>query len=251
MAHETASAPAAHETLLAGASVAALTNALFRRGLRNQYLPGIGPVAAGLPNMVGPAFTLRFIPAREDIDTLAAFAAADNLQRRAFEECPAGAVLVIDAGSERRAACAGDLLVSRLQVRGCAGVVTDGGFRDVAGIRALGFPAYQAQAVAGASPIALHPADLERPIRCAGVAIYPGDILVGDSEGVIAIPPHMAEEVAREASEAAAYQRFAEGEIARGASLFDIFPPTPAALEAFATRAQMAGPAASPADRDG
>lgn len=212
--------------LLGKVGVATIANCLLKRGLRNTFMHGVTPLSRQLPNLVGEAFTMRFIPAREDIDTMANYASPDHIQRRAIEECPAGAVLVIDARGDARAASAGDLLIGRLKARGCAGIVTDGGYRDLAGILKVGLPAYQAQTASPASPIIHHPADLNLPIGCAGVAVYPRDIIVGDGEGVVAIPAHMAEEVAREAFEATQYEEFAEAEIAAGRSIFGLFPAT-------------------------
>lgn len=212
--------------MLRGVNVAALTNCLLSRGLRNIFLHGISPVAATAENMVGEAFTMRFIPAREDIDNMAAYARPDHVQRRAIEECPAGSVLVIDSRGDARAASAGDLLVARLKARGAAGIVTDGGFRDVAGVANTGLPAYQKQTASPASPIIHHAADLNLPIGCAGVAVYPGDIVVGDREGVVVFPAKFAEEVAREAYEATLYEEFADAEIRRGRSIFGLFPAT-------------------------
>ena len=179
-------------------NVATLTNCLLARGLRNIFLHGIAPVGPIAGNMVGEAFTMRFIPAREDVDTMAAYASSEHVQRRAVEECPAGAVLVIDARGDARAASAGDLLIARLKARGAAGIVTDGGYRDIPGVLRTGFPAYQKQTASPASPIVHHAADLNLPIGCAGVAVYPGDIVVGDSEGVVVFPAKYAEEVAAE-----------------------------------------------------
>jgi regulator of RNase E activity RraA len=213
--------------MLARAGTAAIANALLRRGLRNVCLAGLSPLSAEQAPMVGPAFTLRFIPAREDIDSMAAYARSDNLHRRAIEECPAGSVLVIDARGETRVSSAGDMMAARLVARGAIGLVTDGGFRDVQGIRQTGLPAYQRVAATAATPIALHPVELNVPVGCAGVAIYPGDLMVGDASGVVAVPSHMAEEVAREAYKAAQYEEFAELQIARGRSLFGLFPATP------------------------
>jgi regulator of RNase E activity RraA len=212
--------------LLVRVGVASLTNGLLRRGLRNQFLHGILPVAPSLPTMAGPAFTLRFIPAREDIDSLTALARADTAQRRALEACPLGAILVIDTGNNTRSASAGDLMIGRLKVRGCAGIVTDGGFRDIQGVIKLGLPAYQRQASPPATPIALHPVDFDVPIGCAGVAVYPGDIMVGDSDGVVVLPLGIAEELAQDALEIATYDEFAEQRIAAGRSIIDIFPPS-------------------------
>lgn len=221
-------------SLLENVGISTLTNGLLRRGLRNRFLPGIASVTTGLPNMVGPAYTVRMIPAREDVDTLAALARTDNAMFRAVEECPAGAVLVVDSGGETRAATAGDLLLGRLKVRGCAGVVTDGGFRDVVAVRDLCFPAYQLRTASAASPAALHAADTQVPVGCAGVAVYPGDIVVGDGDGVVIIPHELVEEIAQEAAEATAYDAFASRKIAEGYPLMGIFPATEQSRAEFA-----------------
>ena len=214
--------------LLEKANVAVLTNGLLKRGLRNQFLHGIAAVAQGLPPMIGPAFTLRFIPAREDIDSVAALRNADNVQRRAIEACPAGSVMVVDACNQARSASAGDLMIGRLKMRGCTGIVTDGGFRDVAGIVKVGLPAYHRQASPPATPIGLHSADYEVPIGCAGVAVYPGDVVFGDGDGVVVLPAAMVDELAAEAVETARFDEFAEQKIAEGRSIIDIFPPSEA-----------------------
>jgi regulator of RNase E activity RraA len=211
--------------LLLKVGVAVLTNGLLKRGLRNQFLHGVAPVAPGMPFMAGPAFTLRFIPAREDIDTLTALGRPDNMQRRALEACPPGDVLVIDTGNNARSASAGDLMIGRLKARGCAGIVTDGGFRDIAGVIKVGLPAYQRQTSPPATPIGLHSADFEVPIGCAGVAVYPADVVVGDNDGVVVLPANLADELATEALETATYDEFAERRIAAGRSIMDIFPP--------------------------
>jgi regulator of RNase E activity RraA len=219
--------------LLLKVGVAVLTNGLLKRGLRNQFLHGIAPVAPGMPPMAGPAFTLRFIPAREDIDTLAALGRPDNIQRRALEACPPGGVLVIDTGNNARSASAGDLMIGRLKVRGCGGIVTDGGFRDIAGVIKVGLPAYQRQASPPATPIGLHSADFNVPIGCAGVAVYPADIVVGDNDGVVVLPSALADELAMEALETATYDQFAEERIAAGRSIMDIFPPAKEVLREY------------------
>ena len=216
------------KALLAKVGVSTLTNGLLKRGLRNQFLHGVAPVDPTLPAMVGVAFTLRFIPAREDIDTMAGFRSDDNVQRRALEACPVDAVLVIDArhASLSASASAGDLMIGRLKARGCAGIVTDGGYRDLAGIVRVGLPAYQYRTASPATPVGLHPVDFNLPIGCAGVAVYPGDIVVGDSEGVVILPAAMAEELAEEAAETAAYDEFAEEKILEGRSIIGLFPPS-------------------------
>jgi len=133
---------------------------------------------------------------------------------------------VIDACNDARSASAGDLMIGRLKVRGCAGIVTDGGFRDIAGVTKVGLPAYQRQASPPATPIGLHSVDFEVPIGCAGTPVYPGDIVVGDSDGVVILPAALADELAVEALETATFDEFAEKQIAAGKSIMDIFPPS-------------------------
>ena len=207
---------------------ATIVNALLRRGLRNTYLLGISPLSQHQAVMVGEAYTLRFMPAREDIDTMANYARDDNLHRRAIEECPAGAVLVIDAFGCCRAASMGDMMAARLARRGVAGVVSDGGFRDTAAIVRTGLSCYQRQSAPPASPIALHPVELNGPVGCAGVAVYPGDVLLGDTDGVVVIPRHMVVDVAAEARDTEAYEQFAATRVAAGRSIFGLFPATEA-----------------------
>lgn len=203
-----------------------VANALLKRGFRNVYLLGLNPVCESQGRMVGPAYTLRFMPAREDIDTMANYGKDDNLHRRAVEECPPGHVLVIDTGGCVRSAAAGDLMALRMRQRSVAGVVTDGGFRDTPAVRDTGLPAYQRQPAPPATPIAMHPVELNGPVGCAGVAIYPGDIMVGDAEGVVAIPRHLVDEIADEALDAVEYEHFAAAHITRGRSIFGLFPAT-------------------------
>ena len=222
-------------TQLANAGTATIANVLLRHGLRNTVPLGLRPLAPTQPPLVGPAYTLRFIPAREDIDSLAGYADNSHLHRRAIEECPPEHVLVIDAGRNATAASAGDLMIARLMARGVAGVVTDGGFRDTPAIRETGLPAYQRCSAPPATPITLHPAELNGPVGCAGVAVYPHDVIVGDGEGVVVVPAHLAAEVAAEAEEATAYEAFAEHEIAQGRPLLGLFPATEASRGEYRT----------------
>ncbi|TFW32906.1 dimethylmenaquinone methyltransferase [Massilia horti] len=203
-----------------------IANALLRRGFRNAYLLGVQPLAPEQGQLVGPAFTLRFIPSREDLDSMANYSRDDNLHRVAIEQCPAGAVLLIDAFGNTRAAAMGDMMAARLKMRGVAGVVTDGGYRDAPAIRATGLPCFQQRSAPPATPLALHPVALNEPVGCAGVAIYPGDVIVGDGEGVVAIPRHLADEIAIDALDAVEYEEFAAQHIARGRSILGLFPAT-------------------------
>lgn len=219
---------------LARVSTATLTTCLFKRGFRNVYLQDVHPLAASQPPMVGPAFTLRMIPAREDLDVMGAYADPEHPQRKAIETCPAGHVLVIDSRGDPRGASAGDILVTRLMVRGVAGIVTDGGFRDSPTISGLGFPAYHRRPSAPTGPIFHHAADIGLPIACGGVAVYPGDLLVGDGEGVVCIPAHLADEVAREAAEMTAYEEYVEERVKAGARLPGLYPASEASRAEFA-----------------
>jgi regulator of RNase E activity RraA len=224
---------AENKKLLESASVSTLTNLMLKRGFRNAYMHGIAPLSTTDRNMVGPAYTLRFIPSREDLDTMAGYASDQNVHRRAIEECPPGHVLVIDAHGSSRAASAGDMMVARLKARGVAGIVTDGGFRDTADIEQLAFPAFQRETAPAATPIALHAADLNLPIACGGVAVYPGDIIVGATDGVIVLPAHLANEIAEEAADVAAYEEFVAEKISAGHSIFGLFPATEASRKEY------------------
>lgn len=218
-------APEVQQKLIA-AGTAAIANVLYRRGFRHVMPEGIQPLSSDQAATVGRAFTLRFIPSREDLDSMDVYSRDDNLHRRAIEECPEGSVLVIDAQANTRASSMGDLMATRLRFRGAAGVVTDGGYRDTAGIQATGLPCFQKQTAPPATPIALHPVALQEPIGCGGVAVYPGDIVFGDSDGVVFIPAHLLEEVAEAGNTAAEYEEFAAIKIREGRSILGLFPAT-------------------------
>jgi regulator of RNase E activity RraA len=207
-------------------SVATLCTALFKRGLRNQFIQDVHPLNASLPNMVGEAFTLRYIPAREDLNPISVFLDRAHPQRVAVEQCPPGAVLVIDSRKDARAASAGGILVSRLMKRGVAGVVTDGGFRDSPEIARLTMPAYHHRPSAPTN-LTLHQAmDINVPIGCGDVPVFPGDVVVGDAEGVIVIPAHLADEIASEAVEMTAFEDFVTEKVHEGRSILGLYPPT-------------------------
>lgn len=176
--------------------------------------------------MVGEAFTLRYIPAREDLNPIAVFQNPQHPQRVAVETCPAGAVLVIDSRKDARAASAGSILASRLMVRGAAGIVTDGGFRDAALIAELAMPAYH-QRPSAPTNLTLHQAmDINVPIGCGDVAVFPGDVIVGDDDGVMVIPAHLADEIAEEAVDMTLYEDFVTKKVLAGASIIGLYPLT-------------------------
>jgi regulator of RNase E activity RraA len=207
-------------------SVATLCTALFKRGLRNQFIQDVRPLNPGAGTMVGEAFTLRYIPAREDLNQLSVFQDRAHPQRKAVEDCPPGAVMVIDSRKDPRAASAGGILVSRLMKRGVAGVVTDGGFRDSHEIAGLPFPTYHNRP-SSPTNLTLHQAiDINVPIGCGDVAVWPGDVVVGDAEGVIVIPAHLADEVAVEAVEMTAFEDFVTEEVLKGRSILGLYPAT-------------------------
>jgi regulator of RNase E activity RraA len=176
--------------------------------------------------MVGEAFTLRYIPAREDLNPITVFQDRGHPQRKAVEECPPGAVMVIDSRKDARAASAGSILVTRLMKRGVAGVVTDGGFRDSPEIAELAIPAYHNRPSAPTN-LTLHQAmDINVPIGCGDVPVFPGDVVVGDREGVVIIPANIADEIANEAVEMSTFEDFVTEEVLKGRSILGLYPAT-------------------------
>ena len=207
-------------------SVATLCTQLFKRGLRNVFIQGIARLTEPSGgNMVGPAFTMRNIPSREDLDVITAFENPEHPQRKAIETVPAGHVLVLDCRGEARAASGGQILTTRLKVRGAAGLVSDGPVRDSGAIAAMDFPVYCAGGSAPLNLIHHHAIDLNVPIGCGGVAVYPDDVIVGDDEGVAVIPQHLADEVARDAAEQEMMEVFVLERIEAGAALPGTYPP--------------------------
>jgi regulator of RNase E activity RraA len=222
-------------------STATLTTALFKRGFRNIYLQGPQRMNPGA-NMVGTAYTLRYIPAREDLDHIDSFADRQNAQRKGVEESPPGAVFVIDSRGDASAASAGCILATRLQARGCCGLVTDGGFRDTPEISALDMPAYHTRPSAPTNLTKHHAVAINDPIACGGVAVFPGDIIVGDCEGVVCIPAHMADTVAFEAAEMTVFEDYVMEMVQGGASTFGLYPPTdPTTMDKFGAWRQAKG----------
>jgi len=207
-------------------STATLCTALFKRGLRNQFIQDVRPLNDKLPNMVGEAFTLRYIPAREDRNPMEVFRNPDHPQRVAMETCPPGHVLVMDSRKDPRAASAGSILITRLAKRGCAGVVTDGGFRDAEGIAQLDMPAYH-QRPSAPTNLTLHEAlEINVPIACGDAAVFPGDVLVGDGDGVMVIPAHLADEIANECTGMEQFEVFVLEQVEAGAPIIGLYPPT-------------------------
>ena len=207
-------------------STPTVATALFKRGHRIQAIQDVHPLSPNQPTLVGEAFTLRYIPAREDLNKLEVFRDRSHPQRKAIEDCPPGAVLVMDSRKNARAASAGAILVTRLMKRGVAGVVTDGGFRDAAEIGKLGFPAFHHRPSAPTN-LTLHQAiEINVPIGCGDAPVFPGDVILGDSDGVIVIPAHLADEIANEAVEMTAFEDFVTEQVRNGKSILGLYPAT-------------------------
>jgi regulator of RNase E activity RraA len=223
-------------------STATLCTALYRRGLRNQFIQDVHPLNPDAGPMVGEAFTLRTIPAREDLNPLSVFQDRAHPQRKAVEECPPGAVFVIDSRRDPRAASAGSILVTRLMQRGVAGIVTDGGFRDSPEIATLGIPAYHNRPSAPTNLTRHQALDINVPIGCGDVPVWPGDVVVGDGEGVVVIPANIADEIAAEAVEMTAFEDFVTEEVKKGRSILGLYPATdPQAQQDFAAWRKQTG----------
>jgi regulator of RNase E activity RraA len=218
---------------LRAASTATIATQLFRLGLRNQFLNGLLPTNAEHCRFVGEAATLRYIPMREDLDVVEAFRDPEHPQRKAIETARAGTVLVMDCRGETRAASVGNVLVTRLLVRGAVGLVTDGAVRDYPEIAAQPFPVFAAGRSASIGLSAHHAVDFDVPVACAGVAVFPGDVLVGDAEGVIVIPRHLATAIAQPAAEQEELERFLLERVAAGAPLPGTYPPSEQTLAEF------------------
>ncbi|WP_266064559.1 ribonuclease activity regulator RraA [Brucella intermedia] len=223
--------PASVIKRLRNCSSGSLTTELFKKGYRQCFLVGLKPMNPEAVKFAGEAFTLRMIPAREDLDTietLKPYPNPDNLQWEAVENIPAGQVLVIDSRYDPRAASAGAMLPTRMKMRGAAAIVTDGSFRDGQELAKLDFPAYGQMTVASTRLSYHRVTDLQVPIACAGVAVYPGDILVGDGDGVTVIPRHLAAEMADLCERRDELEKYLSYRVGAGEPLYGVYPPTDA-----------------------
>ncbi len=205
-------------------STATIATSLYKKGLKNQFIQNVFPLNKKKNNMVGEAYTLRYIPAREDLNPITVFREPDHPQRVAVEEIPQGHVLIMDCRQDASAASAGSILATRLEFRGCAGVVTDGGLRDADEIAALSMPSFCAKPSAPTNLTKHQALDINVPIGCGTVAVFPGDIAVGDGDGVIIIPAHLAEEIALEAKGMEHYESWAIEQIKTGAPVIGLYP---------------------------
>jgi regulator of RNase E activity RraA len=209
---------------LAEVSTATITTVLLKKGIRNAYMRGPKPLAGDTPRIVGPAFTMRFIPAREDLAVPEAWASPRST-RAAIEDMPEGVITVADARGVTEAAIFGDILVARMRKRGVAALVTDGTMRDAVGVLATGLPVWCTGAAAPSSVAGHIFVGWQEPIGCGGVAIYPGDIVVADGDGAVVIPIALAEEVAKLGTEQERFENWALAEVQRGLPLPGLYPP--------------------------
>ncbi len=218
--------------LLDNASAATVAMLLMRRGIRSTFMAGVLPLHPE-QHMVGRAYTLRYLPAREDMPGEAGLEDLTNLQRKGVESVSPGEVFVVDARGNTNAGSMGDILATRIFMRGAVGIVTDGAFRDTPSIHAIGKPCYARGTHAAVNVTQHYAADLQIPIACGGVMVCPGDILVGDGEGVIVIPQALAAEVAQEAADYEPKEAFITALVQGGRSIKGVYPPNAETLAEF------------------
>ena len=213
---------------LSRVSTATITTVLLKKGLRNVWLRGAKPLRPGQPRLVGPAFTLRFVPAREDLATPESWSSPIST-RTAIEAMPDGCIAVVDAMGVTDAGIFGDILCARMVKRRVTGLITDGVVRDVAGVLATDLPVWCAGAAAPPSVAGLTFVGWQEPIGCGGVAVFPGDVIVADTDGVVVIPQAMVEEVANLGPEQERLEAWIVSEVERGEKLPGLYPPNDAA----------------------
>jgi regulator of RNase E activity RraA len=213
-----------HIQALSSISTATITTVLLKKGLRNIWMRGTRPLRLDQPRLVGPAFTMRFVPAREDLATPASWASPRST-RGAIEDMPAGCIAVIDAMGITDAGVFGDILCARMQKRGVAALVTDGVLRDVAGVLETGLPVWCQGAAAPPSVAGLTFVNWQEPIGCGGVAVFPDDTIVVDSDGAVVIPAALLEEVVVTATEQERLETWIMGEVKKGVPLPGLYPP--------------------------
>ncbi|MFM9437354.1 regulator of RNase E activity RraA [Janthinobacterium sp. CG_23.3] len=214
---------AAIETL-AKVSTATITTILLKKGLRNVWMRGTRPLKAGQPRIVGPAFTLRFVPAREDLATPESWSSPRST-RAAIEDMPEGCVVVVDAMGTSDAGIFGDILCARMKKRGVAALVTDGVVRDVAGVLETDLPVWSQGVAAPPSVAGLTFVNWQEPIGCGGVAVYPDDIVVVDGDGAVLIPAAYLEDVLAAGVQQEQLEAWIMGEVEKGAALPGLYPP--------------------------
>jgi regulator of RNase E activity RraA len=205
-------------------STATLTTVLLKKGIRRSWMHGPKPIAQGYARLVGPAFTLRFVPAREDLATPESWASPRST-RGAIEDMPAGVVAVADAMGVTAAGIFGDILVARMKKRGVAGLITDGVMRDLAGVLNVRLPVWSGGAAAPPSVAGLTFVGWQEPIGCGGVAVFPNDVVVADDDGAVVIPQALVDDVTTLAAEQECFETWAVGEVEKGTPLPGLYPP--------------------------
>ena len=233
--------PPRTENPLALATTASLTAQLVKRGLRTRAIPHIRPVNPATPRLWGPAYTLRYIPMREDLGTGAAMADPENPQRKAIEVAPPGHVIVADTHGMGSSGTFGDILVARLRVRGVAGIVSDGPMRDVSELARMDFPIFACGNAAPPSYASMIAVDAQVPIGCGGVAVFPGDVVVADADGVVILPAAIAQEVAHDALEQDRMEAWIRRCIEAGESIVGVYPPNEATRARYETWRRQQG----------
>ena len=211
---------------LSGIATATLTTVLLKKGLRNVWLRGTRPLAPGQPRVVGRAFTLRFVPAREDLATPASWAAPIST-RAAIEAMPAGCIAVVGAIGVTDAGIFGDILYARMKMRGVAGLVSDGVVRDLAGVLGTGLPVWCQGTAAPASVTGLTFVGWQEPIACGGVAVFPNDVIVVDADGAVLIPAALLDDVIAASVEQERLEGWIMGQVEAGVPLPGLYPPNP------------------------
>lgn len=210
--------------ILSKVTTATLTTLLLKKGLRNVWLRGTRPLRAGQPRLVGRAFTLRFVPAREDLATPESWSSPIST-RAAIEAMPAGCIAVVDAMGVTDAGVFGDILCTRMVKRGVAALVTDGVVRDVSGVLASGLPVWCSGAAAPPSVAGLTFVDWQRPVACGGVAVFPGDVVVVDDDGAVLIPAALLDDILTLAPEQERLENWIMQQVENGAALPGLYPP--------------------------
>lgn len=221
---------------LKGVSTATITTILLKKGLRNVWMRGPRVLQEGQPRLVGPAFTLRFIPSREDLATPDAWSSPRST-RAAIEDMPQGCIVVAGAMGVLDAGIFGDILCARIAKRGVAGLITDGVVRDIAGVRATGLPVWSQGTAAPPSVAALIFCGWQEPIGCGGVAVFPNDLVVADEDGAVVVPAAYAEHVAAAGAEQERLENWIMSEVAKGVALPGLYPPDAATRARYEARA--------------
>ena len=209
---------------LSNVSTATLTTVLLKKGLRNVWMRGTRPLRPNQPRVVGPAFTMRFVPAREDLATPESWSSPRST-RAAIEEMPEGCIAVVDAMGITDAGIFGDILCARINKRGVRALITDGVVRDLVGVLATGLPVWCQGVAAPPSVAGLTFVSWQEPIACGGVAVFPNDIIVSDEDGAVVIPQAMLDDLVATAPEQERFEAWVVSEVERGEPLPGLYPP--------------------------